>query len=174
MSRYLLTPLRKEDLENIRLWRNAQIDILRQTAPLTCEDQKIYYENIIAPSRAQENPRQVLFSFMKDGQCIGYGGVVHIDWPSQRGELSFLLNPEIKDYNPEFAQFLKLVLKIAFRDLKLHRIFTETFAFRAAHIEVLQKAGFKYEGTLREHNYKKGAFYDSLMHGLLAKDYVDA
>ena len=44
---YILIPIRKEDIQSIKDWRNEQIDVLRQKKPLTEHDQINYYENKI-------------------------------------------------------------------------------------------------------------------------------
>lgn len=171
---YRLVPIRTEDIENIRIWRNAQIDILRQNRQISVEEQKTYFEREIWPSFTQQRPKQVLFSFMFDQECIGYGGLTHLDWEYRRAELSFLLNTErighLANYENDFMHFLSLLSQVAFNDLKLHRLFSETYAFRTLIIQILEKFGFRYEGTLREHVYKNGKWQNSMMHGLLVQE----
>ena len=50
LQKYSLIPLRKRDIQNIRKWRNEQINVLRQKIPLTKEDQSTYYNNTIKQS----------------------------------------------------------------------------------------------------------------------------
>lgn len=166
---YSLIPLRKQDIQLIREWRNAQIDILRQQQPITEEDQENYYADIVTALFSQKMPPQILFSFLKAGKCIGYGGIVHIDWIARRGEVSFLINPDLmSDYVTVFNRFYSLIQHVAFHDLKFHRLFTETFAFRTDHMALIEKIGFKREGHLRDHTFKRGRWYDSIIHGILA------
>jgi RimJ/RimL family protein N-acetyltransferase len=168
---YKLVPIREEDLESIRLWRNAQMDVLRQRAFISAHEQHAYYHNIIWPTFVQQQPKQVLFSYLYRQTCIGYGGLTHLDWEAGRGEVSFLLNPQRVQnptiYEQDFIHFLNLLFQVAFEDLNLHRLFTETFAFREVHIQILEKCGFKQEGVLRDHIYKGGEWHHSLIHGCL-------
>src|SRR5436189_68606 len=107
---FTVVPLRKQDIQKIREWRNAQLDILRQQTLLTSEHQETYYQSFIAPSFTKENPSIVLFSFLHEGECIGYGGLVHIDWIARRGEVSFLLDPHfLTEYDKYFKHFYELV-----------------------------------------------------------------
>src|ERR1700745_4216727 len=85
---YKIVAIRPDDKEEIRLWRNSQIDILRQSKPLTEEDQKSYFEKIIIPSFSEDTPSQILFSFLFHNALIGYGGITHINFPAKRGEIS--------------------------------------------------------------------------------------
>lgn len=174
-SGYSLIPLRNQDMESIRLWRNEQMDVLRQQAPIKPEEQKQYYNNVIIPSFGDPQPKQILFSFLQNNLCIGYGGLVHIDWVSRRAEISFLVDPsQLPHYYICFTEFLKLIHQVSFETLQFHRLFTETYSFRTGHIAILEKSGFILEGHLREHIYKDEEWHDSLIHGLLDKDPFNA
>jgi RimJ/RimL family protein N-acetyltransferase len=172
---YQITAIRAEDIESIRIWRNAQIEVLRQNKPITKEEQVDYFHQNIWPTFMLDKPKQILFSFFFQEQLIGYGGLTSIDWENKRGEISFLLNPERvmcdQMYHRDYSHFLLFLCKIAFEDLHFHRLFSETFDFRIKHMAVLESVGFKKEGVLREHVFKKGTWHHSIMHGLLAKEY---
>lgn len=164
-----LVPIRREDLMLIRGWRNDQMDVLRQAAPLTAEDQRRYWDEVIAPSFAQPRPRQILVSALEGGACVGYGGLVHIDWPSLRAEVSFLTAPDIAAdegaYTRLFSAFLAALKALAFDALGFHRLFTETYDIRPAHVRALEAAGFRPEGRMTDHVRIGDRFVDSLLHG---------
>lgn len=172
---YQLIVIRPEDRELIRLWRNAQMDILRQKVEISPEEQQKYFQSAIVPTFIEEQPKQILFSFLLDKECIGYGGLTNIDWDSGRAEVSFLVNParasDLNHYTRDFTHFLNLLCQVAFEELHLHRVFTETFSFRVEHMHLLEKFGFQREGVLREHIYKRNQWYDSVMHGLLSEEW---
>ena len=46
---YQLVPIRYEDREPIRAWRNAQLEVLRQAEPLTTEQQEAYFQRVVLP-----------------------------------------------------------------------------------------------------------------------------
>lgn len=169
---YQLIAIRQEDIEQIRLWRNAQIDVLRQKVEISSQEQQRYFQKVVWPTFIENEPKQILFSFLLKENCIGYGGLTNIEWEARRAEVSFLVNPirteNLKTYNQDFSHFLSLLCQVAFDDLYLHRLFTETWAFRKEHIDILEKFGFKPEGILRDHVFKGNQWYDSVMHGLLA------
>ena len=166
-----LIPLRKVDLSLIKDWRNSQIHILRQSSPLTDQDQLNYYNNTILPAQSNPTPPIILFSILKDETLIGYGGLVHISWPDRRAEVSFLLDPSLAQ-NPEtydtlFSSFLTSIKPYAFHDLKLNRLYTETFDLRPHHISILEKNGFHREGCLKHHVIINDIPTDSLIHACL-------
>ena len=169
---YQLVPIRPEDIESIRQWRNAQIDVLRQHAVITPQEQQAYFESNIWPSLQQEKPRQVLFSFLLQEDCIGYGGLTHIDWDASRAELSFIVDPlrahDQALYHSDFIHFFAFLHEVSFKDLRLHRLVAETYAFRQETINLLESVGFKREGILRDHVFKRNQWADSLVLGLLS------
>jgi RimJ/RimL family protein N-acetyltransferase len=171
VENYSVVPMRKEDIFLIKQWRNEQIEILRQNQPLTDEDQLNYYENVVIPSFSQTQPKIILFSYLHNNRCIGYGGLTNIDWHSKRVELSFILDTKLvtdpTQYELDFTHFITLMKKVVFEDLEFNRIFTETYAFRHAHISILEKNGFRFEGKMRQHVVINGQFVDSLLHGFL-------
>jgi len=172
LAPYAIVPIRSQDMLRIKEWRNAQIDVLRQKSHLTDDDQRKYFENVVARLFEQDQPIQILVSYLKDDVPIGYGGIVHIDWADRRGEVSFLLDPariSEQTYTKEFSVFLGLIKKLAW-ELSLNRLYTETFDIRDLHIKVLESSGFLLEGRMRQHVLIKGQFYDSLIHGCLRKD----
>ena len=167
---YQLFPIRKEDIFLIKEWRNSQIDVLRQQEPLTDEDQLRYYHNSIVPSFSDKYPRQILFSLLKDNRCIGYGGLVHINWKDNRAEISFLVDTQRienkKQYENDFLHYLELMKEIAFNELKLLKITGETYDIREHHISIIEKSGFKLAGRLKQHIKINGKYIDALCHEL--------
>ncbi|OGX87745.1 hypothetical protein BEN47_00900 [Hymenobacter lapidarius] len=176
---YRLVPIRYEDREPIRAWRNAQLEVLRQAAPLTAEQQQSYFQRVVMPLFEQEQPGQLLFSLLENEELIAYGGLVHISWPDGRAEVSFLMDPrraaDPETYRNDFRAHLRLLGEAAFHGLKFNRLFTETYDIRPAHVAILEEAGFQLEGRLRQHvRLAPDTFADSLMHGQLAADYATA
>ena len=96
-GKFSLVPIRFQDRYEIMEWRNSQIFHLRQSEYLTKENQDSYFNNIIKKNFEQKNPKQILFSFLKDHKCVGYGGLVHIDWISRNAEISFVMDSQFED-----------------------------------------------------------------------------
>jgi RimJ/RimL family protein N-acetyltransferase len=158
-----------EHIEAIRIWRNAQMEVLRQQTPLTSSEQEHYFQNHVWPEYQKHHPQQLLVSFFHENQLIGYGGLTHLDWDHHRAEVSFLVSPtrSMVDtvYRRDFLAFFHLLETLAFDRLELHRLFTETFAHRGTHLSLLLEAGFAYEGCLPHHYRLKGTYVDALRHG---------
>jgi len=172
---YEIVPIRSVDIENIRQWRNEQQLILRQNSIITPQQQEKYFEEQIWPSFQEEQPNQLLFSYLYHQVFIGYGGLTRIDWENKRAEISFLVEPQrvmnLPVYSQDFSHFLNLIRQVAFTGLHFHRLYTETFAFRKDHIYILEQQGFKREGILRNHVHKKNEWIDSIFHGQLKHEW---
>ena len=170
----LVRAIEPEHIELIRCWRNAQIDVLRQTRPITTEEQIAYFERAIWPDKEVDQPANILLGLFRNDRLIGYGGLVHIAWDYARAEVSFLLDSEIagddEGVSILFAAWLRQMQSLAFDDLGLSRLTTETYAMRTLHLRVLGEAGFRQEGLLRRHVRVGGRPMDAVVHGCLASD----
>ena len=87
---YSIVPIREQDIEFIRIWRNEQINILRQKKLISQQEQIDYFNNVIKKTFESAKPDCILFSFLLDTNCIGYGGFVHINWNLKSAEISIL------------------------------------------------------------------------------------
>lgn len=171
---YRYVSLRPEDIEALRRWRNEQIEILRQKRAIAPDEQERWYHHVVVPTHASPEPEFLLVSILDPGdRLVGYGGLTHIDWEHRRAEVSFLVAPERarnhRLYARDMAAFLKFLRRWAFEELDLHRLFSETYAFRRLHMELLEEAGFVLEGRLRDHVRGPDGFVDSLIHGIVAR-----
>jgi len=172
---YSIVPIRKDDIIKIKEWRNGQMKVLRQKRELTNEDQERYFNTVIFPLFDKDTPSEILFSLLLNNECIGYGGLVHVSWEDKRAEVSFLVDTERYNtpvYAHDFSAFLTLIKEIAFKDLKFHRLFTETYDIRDFHISILEENSFLYEGRMKEHVFIDGKYIDSLLHGCLNINYA--
>lgn len=175
LNDFHVTPMRESDIFLIKEWRNSQLDVLRQPKLITDEEQQNYYQTVVKPSFEKEQPSIMLFSFLHLDECIGYGGLTNIHWIDKRVELSFLVNPLHAEnpavYERDFRNFIELMKVITFKELGFNRIFTETYDIREQHIRILESCDFQPEGRMRSHVFINGIFVDSLIHGILKKDY---
>ena len=95
-NEFSIVPIRYEDRLEIMKWRNDQIYHLRQDQPLTEKEQNVYFQNTVVNLFKKKNPNQILFSFLRKNICIGYGGLVHINWIDKNAEISFIMDTELE------------------------------------------------------------------------------
>ena len=169
---YAIVPIRMEDRYAIMKWRNEQMYHLRQSELLTKEKQDSYFDSVVAQLFEEEKPDQILFSYLKGEHCIGYGGLVHINWVDKNAEISFIMNTalEKQKFGYHWANFLNLLEKIAWKELNLHKIFTYAFDLRPHIYPALERAGFALETTLKEHSFFAGNYIDVKIHSKFNKE----
>ena len=165
-DQFKIVPIRDIDQLDIMQWRNEQIYHLRQNKPLIASDQKNYFSNVVAHLFQQEKPQQILFSYLEGDKCIGYGGLVHINWVDQHAEISFIMNTELEQQHFTFhwSTYLKLIEVVAFQELNLHKIYTYAFDLRMKLYEVLEENNFLKEARLIDHAKFENRFVDVLIH----------
>ena len=153
---YTLEAVQSEHIEKIRQWRNEQMDVLRQSKPISKKEQIEYYEEYVWPELTSYTPSQILLSYKFKKELIGYGGLVNISWRDKMAEMSFLLNgnrPNDKEvYHKDMTNFIYLIKNLCFDQLSFNRLFTETYEFRHFHIEILNENKFREEGRVKRHN----------------------
>lgn len=161
-----ITPIRFEDRMSIMKWRNEQIYHLRQAQLLTEENQNNYFSNVVSKLFEQEKPNQILFSYLQNDVCIGYGGLVHINWIDRNAEISFVMNTELEknNFTKHWQIYLSLIEQVAFDELKFHKIFTYAFDLRPHLYTALEGVGYAKEATLKEHCFFNGEYKDVVIH----------
>ena len=166
---FSIVPIRMEDRYVIMQWRNDQIYHLRQNTRLTEEDQDRYFNTVVAGLFNQEQPNQILFSYLEGGECIGYGGFVHINWIDMNAEISFIMdtNLELNSFNAHWTSFLSLIEKVACVELNIHKIYVFAFDLRPHLYKVLETCNYFKDAVLKEHCFVDGSFKDVVVHSKL-------
>lgn len=163
---YSICPIRNEDRFLIMQWRNEQIYHLRQSKPLTEEDQNKYFDEVVFKLFHETRPVQVLFSYLNNSSCIGYGGLVHINWIDRNAEISFIMDTKLEEtsFKSHWKQYLKLIEKVAFDQLNLHKIYVYAFDIRPILYDVLEDSGYIKDAVLKEHCLVNGIYKDVIIH----------
>jgi len=170
-------PLARDDVEQIRLWRNEVPETLRTSFPLTAEQQEDYYLNVICDRFGRtrywgiwnEKEKSPAWYSEQTGMVrtasllIGYGGIENIQWENRLGEISILIGSEYRGKGcGKWA--VKEILKRAFQQLNLENVFGECF-FCSSAVDFWKKMIDLYSGLaakLPGRKYWDGKYWDSL------------
>jgi hypothetical protein len=163
LGSYSIVPLRHEDRIKIMDWRNEQIYHLRQSQPLTKQAQDHYFNTVVASLFEEDQPKQILFSYLENNKCIGYGGLVHIDWVNKNAEISFIMETALeKEYfEMHWHIFLELIEKVAFEELGFRKIFLFIYNIRPHLYKIVLKVKYEQEAVLKDHYFWKEQFIDA-------------
>ena len=108
----------------------------------------------------------------RDGRFVGTAGIVIGDRTrGSRGEVSYnVVRPRWRQ--GIMAEVLPLVLDHGFHILGLHRIEAMVTPGNLPSAALLERFGFRLEGTLRDHGFWKGRFWDQRLYARLWGDRV--
>ena len=131
--------------------------------PYTEQDGVDYISAMLS---ADEN-ETFAFAITIDGKAIGSIGVfrqgnIH----RHTAELGYCIAEEYWGKGI-MTEAVKQICKYVFEKSDIIRIYAEPFAYNTASCRVLEKAGFQYEGTLRNNAIKNGKVIDMKMYSLL-------
>ena len=120
-----------------------------------------------------EEPRrrfQLAITFLDGGPVIGSCGIRRKPENRWEADIGYELAPDHwgRGYATEAALAM---VSFGFRDLELHRISSWCIADSVASARVLEKVGLQPEGRLRENEYFKGRWWDTLLYGLLESEW---
>jgi len=165
-NEFSLVPIRFKDRFKIMQWRNEQIYHLRQSKTLTKQEQDGYFNTVVSSLFDHDKPEQILFSFLKNKECVGYGGLVHIDWCKKTAEISFILNTafEKESFIDFWLIYLNLIEEVAFQQLQLSKIFVYSYELRPQLYRVMNLARYRKEKRIKKVKKINNDWIDVLIH----------
>lgn len=115
---------------------------------------------------------QLAVTLKETGALIGNCGVRLKQAGEICGDIGYELNPDYwgRGLATEAA---RAIVHFGFTELGLHRIWSWCVADNVGSARVLEKVGFKLEGRMRDHEYFKGRFWDTLIYGMLRSEWAD-
>jgi len=120
-----------------------------------------------------EEPRikfQLAITLKSDNLLIGNCGVRMDKSDSVEADIGYELDP--KHWNQGYAtEATHAIVDFGFSHFGVHRIWADCVAENISSAHVLEKLGMKLEGRLREKEYYKGKWWDTLMYGILADEW---
>jgi [ribosomal protein S5]-alanine N-acetyltransferase len=171
-SRLTLRDFQSADLEAVHAYAEDERVVTHQEwGPNSLEQTRSFVENCVAEPSLSTRRSFNLAVVLADGRLIG-GCLAAVDAESYAAEIgySFHLNYWGQGYASEAVQCL---MQFLWRDLGLRRVSAYCRPENAASIALLQRAGFKLEGHLREHKLIRGQYRDSLVWGRLDGDGIN-
>ena len=108
--------------------------------------------------------------FEADGKFIGTCGFFFWDMPHRGAEIHYALSP---DYSGRglMTEAIQAVLRFGFERMGLHRIEAKCMVQNRASERVMQKAGMKFEGIMRDGIFAKGRYHDLKVYAVLEKEW---
>ncbi|HET6872377.1 MAG TPA: GNAT family protein [Sporolactobacillaceae bacterium] len=108
--------------------------------------------------------------FKTTGELVGTVGLNNLATWSKKAEVGYELHPDYWGQGLT-TEAVKEVLRYSFHELDLYRMGAVTFPQNGASIQVLNKLGFKKEGTLRGYLYQNNQSHDASIFSLLKPEW---
>jgi len=121
--------------------------------------------------RAQPRTKfQLAIILQRERRLIGNCGIRMRNPDSGEADIGYELDSRYwrQGYATEAAQAM---LTFGFRELQLHRIWAHCIAENVASAHVLEKIGMQQEGRLRENEWMKGRWWDTLVYAILDREW---
>ena len=115
-------------------------------------------------NRVRKNDNQVDFEIhdLESKKLIGHCGLYYINWISRHAEFTIYVGDMKYRSGGRGSDALRTLFKYGFEELNLNKIWCEVYDNNKA-IDIYKHLGFTHEGTLRNHVYKGGTYYDAHM-----------
>lgn len=138
--------------------------------PKTLEQGRAYLR-----STAGDASTMLLGAFLlTDDSHVGNVSLQNIDWVCRSGELAVLFGAREHWGKGYATEACGLVLRHAFHELGLNRVYCGTGEDNAAMQKLAERLGMRREGVRRQAHFKNGRFLDIVDYGILASEYGSA
>ena len=106
------------------------------------------------------------------GVVVGIFGLYHWSRHHRRAEAGYGLAHAYWGQGIA-SEALRAILRFGFEQFNLNRIYAQTIADNHESVRLLERLGFRREGTFHKHSWEDdGTFHDSAMYGLLREEFT--
>lgn len=167
-----LRALEIKDYPVTSAWRNDPevTDLLAGNIyPTSPDREKTWIQEVIMNDRVNIRLGVVLKT---NDKLIGLVNLVNIQWINRNAEFSILLGDKEEWGKGYGKQATAEMLKFGFLERNLERIYLTVDVEHQKAIKIYEKLGFKKEGLLRRHHFRKGKYRDVFIYSILKEEYV--
>jgi RimJ/RimL family protein N-acetyltransferase len=165
-----LRAIEESDLSLLLTWRNCpdMRQYFREHRELNFTQQRTWFDKTV-----NQDPNTKMFAITENGsgRLLGAGGLCYIDWINRSADFSIYIGADKLYIDQQFApDASNLMMKYAFSELCLHRLWAEIYSIDQKKIEFFNSLKFKLDGRHRESHWTNGAWCDSLFFSKLSSD----
>ena len=170
MDNIYLKALDLSDLERTWKWHNDPGLYETLVNPFRYVSRAAEEEWIRRKLADSQTELQLAICLKESDQHIGNINLRNIDWTARMAEVGIFIGEAEHRSKGYGLQAIRLMLRHAFNDLGLLRLYLTVFEDNHRAIRVYEKCGFVVEGRLRKHAYKLGQFKDLIFMGICKGD----
>ena len=169
--RLYLRPPCKDDLPYLTRWINDEEvwQFLKLSLPMSESAETAWLEGL---DKRKDTDIILVIVDKKTGKPIGSMGIHRINWKDRRAATGALIGDKRywgKGYGTEAKM---LLLNYAFNTLNLRKVCSAALAFNERSVAYSKKCGYREEGVLKEHLFKKGRYWDEVLLAVFREDWL--
>lgn len=164
-----LAPLAEKDYQVLFKWINDRDTVILNSSyrPVSERQHRQWFDSISKRS----DTYIFIVKTVKGRKTIGSCQLHSVDLLNSCAELQIRIGDDNQRGKGYGSQAVALLLKFAFTDLNLNRVYLNVFSFNKRAVNSYLKTGFKMEGTLRKAAFVDGKFVDVIHMGILKSEY---
>jgi len=166
-----LRPVERDDLPLFVEWFGDP-EVRRHLAlylPFSLAQEERWFESLL--DRLERNQDVLLAIETVGGIQIGNVGLHSVNWKDRSAELGIVIGEKSYWGKGYGADAVLTMLRMAFREMNLHRVFLRVDVDNERAIRCYEKAGFQRDGTLREAVFREGAYIDQHVMSILKSEF---
>jgi RimJ/RimL family protein N-acetyltransferase len=170
MEDVYLRALELSDVDRTHRWHNDARLYDMLVSPFRYVSHAAEEEWIRRKVAYSQTESQLALCLREGDQHIGNVHLTNIDWVSRHACVGIFIGAAQHWSKGYGRQAMRLILRHAFHDLGLHRVYLTVLEDNHRAIKTYEKCGFVVEGRLRQHDFKQGRFQDLIFMGICVDD----
>ena len=171
-ERLTLRPVRMSDANDLYEY-SSDPEVARHVlwdAHASIHQTRAYIRYLLRQYRNAQ-PSTLVIALTSTGKVVGTIGFMWIQQENRSAEVGYSLSRAYWGHGL-MTEALKAMVEFGFAKLNLNRIEAQHESDNPASGRVMQKAGMRYEGRLRQRLYNKGRYTDVDLYAILRQDYT--
>jgi RimJ/RimL family protein N-acetyltransferase len=164
-----LRPLERDDAGLVQPWLNDPevTRTMRTHGPLNLRFEEAYIERM---AQSQNDVVAVIMRRDVDA-AVGLTGLHGFDWKARHAVFGITIGDKGAWGLGLGTEATYLMVRHAFETLNLNRVELQVYESNPRGLHVYEKVGFKKEGVLRQHGYREGRYWDTVLMGILRPEW---
>jgi [ribosomal protein S5]-alanine N-acetyltransferase len=163
-----LRPLKRSDITALKRQANDRTISKFMPSiqfPYTAENARRWVNRTLRSART-DSAYQLGIELLSRKDFIGMMGIKNINRVDRNGELEYWLGRSYRGRSYA-SQAMRLMLRFAFNELNLHRVYAIVAALNTPSIKLLERHGFLREAVWRDATWINNGWHDVYCYGLL-------
>jgi RimJ/RimL family protein N-acetyltransferase len=173
-KRIRLRSAEREDVPRFVAWLNDP-EVYVHLSPretLSRAEEEQWFEKMLALP-VEEHILVIEIAIAEDWQPIGNMSLLRIDWRERSAEIGIFIG-EKRFWNRGYGrEAMQLMVRHAFCDLNLNRIFLRVDENNPRAIRAYEHAGFIHEGKMRQARFQDNGYIDVLLMSILHSEWQE-